>query len=585
MRLRTRLFLTSVAIAILSLAVSSALASWALRRQFLERIEISLVNETRLVAELLSRRGPRTGGIDFDDEADTLGSRVSARVTLIDRAGTVVGDSAEDGASLAAMENHGARPEVEMARQSGLGLVQRYSTTVNDTLLYTAVPVDHPTIAFARLALPLTAIDDQLDAVTRATVSGLAVALGGALLLAWVASSTFSRRVAAIADTARHYALGDLSRAGGDVGNDELGIVAAALDHAAQELGRRVQELAGEQTRTQTILRGMVEGVLVIDEAGHVQIANESVKRMLGISEDPAGRQYVELIRHPEVTRLIAAVAAGDTQPRNEVTLHADPPRVLLASVRPFTADNERGVALVLHDVTDFRRADRVRQDFEANVSHELRTPLTAIRGAVEALLDEAPSDDEGRFISIIARNGARMERLVRDLLRLARLDAGQEALDLRESSVSSLFASVAGELAPLIEAKAQRLETSVADDAGTVLADPAKLHDAVRNLVENAVNYGPEGSAIDLVASAQEDGVRISVVDRGPGIPEPDRSRVFERFYRVDQARARNPGGTGLGLAIVKHLIGLHGGSVFAANREGGGSVFTITLPPSASV
>ena len=580
MRLHTRLFLTSVAIAVLSLAVSSVLASRALRRQLLERIESSLVAETRLVAELLSRRGPLTAGVDLDEEADTLGAHVSARVTLIDDAGTVVGDSAEDGAALAAMENHGARPEVEGARQSGLGLVQRYSTTLNEPLLYTAVQVDHAAIAFVRLALPLTAIDEQLDAVTRATLSGLVAALGGALLLAWVVSSVFNRRVAAIADTARHYALGDLSSAGRDFGDDELGVVASALGHVAQELGQRVEELSSQQTRTDAIMGGMAEGVLVIDEAGGIQIANGSVRGMLDIGGELIGRHYVELIRHPDVTRVIAAAMVGEAAPQTEVTLNTDPSTVLLASARPFTTKHERGVALVLHDVTAFRRADQIRQDFVANVSHELRTPLTAIRGAVETLLDEAPPRDDRRFLSIIARHSARMERLVCDLLRLARLEAGQEVLDQNSYSTALLFSSIHGELAPLVDAKGQRVVTSIQDDAGTIMADPTKLHDALRNLVENAVHYAPQGSAIDLAASVENGVMRITVADRGPGIPESDLTRVFERFYRVDHARARDPGGTGLGLAIVKHLVGLHGGSVAAVNREGGGATFTIELP-----
>jgi two-component system, OmpR family, phosphate regulon sensor histidine kinase PhoR len=229
------------------------------------------------------------------------------------------------------------------------------------------------------------------------------------------------------------------------------------------------------------------------------------------------------------------------------------------------------------------KRADRIRRDFVANVSHELRTPLTAIRGYVEALLDEAPGDEAGRkFLEVIQRHAARMERLVRDLLRLARLDAGQEALDLAECAVGPLFADVQADLAPLIERGGHRVTTSIDPGAETVRADPAKLHDVVRNLVENAVHHTPDGTAILLTAEPNGDVVRLSVSDSGPGIPQHDRLRVFERFYRVDKARARGSGegGTGLGLAIVKHLVGLHGGRVEAANREEGGAVFTVTLP-----
>ncbi len=417
------------------------------------------------------------------------------------------------------------------------------------------------------------------DSLVYALTAGLLVAAGSALALARVASTRLRRRIRALTETARRYAAGAPFPAGRDHGDDEIGVMARALDQTAREFARQVKDLSGQQTRIDAILAGMVEGVLVIDDQGRVQIANESVQRMLGIDADPAGRHHVELIRHPEVTRVIAAAVAGDAGRGNEVRLNTDPPKVLLANARPFSADGERGVALVLHDVTEFRRADQVRQDFVANVSHELRTPLTAIRGGVEALLDEA-GPAERRFVAIIARNSARMERLVSDLLRLARLDAGQEELALTPCALEAALASVAGELAPLAEGKQLDVKTAVAPEAGTVLADPLKLHDAVRNLVENAVNYSPPGGAVELGADGGDGVVRITVADRGPGIPDTDLTRIFERFYRVDDARPRDPGGTGLGLAIVKHLIGLHGGSVRAANREGGGTVFTIELP-----
>lgn len=424
-----------------------------------------------------------------------------------------------------------------------------------------------------------TGVEGRLDSVGYALAAGFLVAVGSALAIARFASTRLRRRVHALTEMARRYSTGAPFPDGRDHGDDEIGSMARALDQTARELARQVKDLSGQQTRIDAILGGMVEGVLVIDGEGRVRIANESVQRMLGIESDPTGRFHVELIRHPEVNRVIAAAVAGEVGPGNEVRLNTDPPKVLLANARPFAADGERGVALVLHDVTEFRRADQVRQDFVANVSHELRTPLTAIRGGVEALLDEARPED-GRFVAIIARNSARMERLVSDLLRLARLDAGQEALAPAPCVLEATFGSVAGELAPLVEKKHLDVRTTVAPEAGTVVADPLKLHDAVRNLVENAVNYSPPDGVIEIGAAGEDGAVRITVADRGPGIPDTDLTRIFERFYRVDDSRPRDPGGTGLGLAIVKHLIGLHEGSVRAANREGGGTVFTIDLP-----
>ena len=172
------------------------------------------------------------------------------------------------------------------------------------------------------------------------------------------------------------------------------------------------------------------------------------------------------------------------------------------------------------------------------------------------------------------------MDRLVNDLLRLARLDAQQEPLDIAPCALEQIFSSVVSDLALAIAAKQQHVTTSVAPEACTISADPAKLHDIVRNLVENAVNYSPDRADIRVEALKRPDGhVAITVTDSGPGIPTSDLGRVFERFYRVDKARSR-PGGMGLGLAIVRHLVELHGGRATAENRPEGGARFTVTLP-----
>jgi signal transduction histidine kinase len=289
-------------------------------------------------------------------------------------------------------------------------------------------------------------------------------------------------------------------------------------------------------------------------------------------------------VRQPDIAAQIGNALRGRAGEGLELTLPHEPEIVIIARSAPVTSPGAAGAVLVMHDITELRRADRIRRDFVANVSHELRTPLTAVRGYVEALLDEgAEPADVRRFLEIIGRHTHRMERLVRDLLRLARLDAGQEALEHVPCRVESLFGGVVADLSVMIEAREQTVEERVAPDAALVTGDPAKLHDALRNLLENATNYAPESSTIVLSSERAGDRIHLSVADSGPGIPEADLPRVFERFFRVDKSRSRatrDPGGTGLGLAIVKHLIEIHGGRVTAANRPTGGAIFTIELP-----
>jgi len=583
---RNRIFLTSLITAGVTLLVATILVSWSVRASLEAQIERSLLNEARLAAETLSHRQAATPA-ELDAEADAIGRLVSARVTFISPDGSVVGDSQVAAGDLAALENHAARPEIRQARAEGLGIARRYSATLHIDMLYVAVPVRGPGAAGlseVRLALPLTEVRDQLAAVRRSAVVAMGAGMLAALALAWGVSALLSRRVRAIAAVAERYAAGDLSEPARDYGTDEIGTVARVLDDSVREIASRSIQRDADRARMEAILGGMIEGVLVVDDHGRLQLVNAAARRMLKLQGPPEGRHYLEIVRHPDIAAQITAALRGTASDRLELTLPREPDTVFVARTAPVESATARGAVLVLHDITDLHKADQIRRDFVANVSHELRTPLTAVRGYVEALLDN-PSDPEEarRFLETIARHTLRMERLVRDLLRLARLDAGQETLERVPCSVESLFAGVATELAPAIEARGQRVVQQIEPGAATVRGDPAKLHDALRNLVENATNYAPEGGTIGMGAARLGDRILLTVVDGGRGIPDADLPRVFERFYRVDKARSRStrdPGGTGLGLAIVKHLVGLHGGRVAAANRPEGGAMFTVELP-----
>jgi two-component system phosphate regulon sensor histidine kinase PhoR len=347
-----------------------------------------------------------------------------------------------------------------------------------------------------------------------------------------------------------------------------------------QEVGRQLAEQARDRARMEAILAGMVEGVIVVDPQARLQLVNAAARQMLKLEDVGIGRPYVETIRLPAIAELVAAVLVGRMPEARQLSPPRDPSRTIMASAAP-AAGTAHGVILVLHDISELRRVDQIRRDFVANVSHELRTPLTAIRGYVEALSEEdAAPQDKTRFLEIIGRHTQRMERLVKDLLRLARLDAGQETLDIVACDTRALAEAVVADVGRAADERQQRIEITVAPGAESVQGDPAKLHDALRNLVANAITYSPEGSTIRIDVTSAGGRVTIAVGDEGPGIPDEDLTRVFERFYRVDKSRARDPGGTGLGLAIVKHLVELHRGRVHVENRPAGGARFMITLP-----
>jgi two-component system phosphate regulon sensor histidine kinase PhoR len=577
---RVRLFLALSAVAVAALGLAAVLTARELGRTTVARIERGLVSETRLAAELLSTGLPGAGGDALDAEADRLGAFVDARVTFIRADGIVVGDSAEDGEALRALENHRDRPEVVDARARGLGMSRRYSTTVDADMLYVAAPTTHPSIAVVRFALPLTEVGAQVRVVWQATGVALAIALVPAVGLAWLASSVLSTRLQQVAAAARRYAAGDVSRPSGDYGNDEIGQLGRTLDDSARELARRMADLDHARSRTEAILSGMVEGVMVVDADGRLQIVNASARQMLGVPapdrEHAGGQRYLHVIRHPGIVSQFDAALSGTAPDDHEIVLPSG--ATVIARAVPLAPG---GAVLVLHDITRLRQADQMRRDFVANVSHELRTPLTAIRGYAEALRDDTlPAAERERFLATIDRHTGRMTRLVQDLLRLARLESGQEPVALAEVDLAALCPSVAADFRTRLDARKQRLEIRIAPGAESIVTDAAKLEEILRNLIDNASVYAPPGTEIRLEAARGDGDLVIRVQDQGPGIPAADLTRVFERFYRVDPARSRESGGTGLGLSIVRHLADRLGGRVAAANRPGGGAEFVLTLP-----
>jgi len=410
------------------------------------------------------------------------------------------------------------------------------------------------------------------------------VALAAALLIPWALSRPCSRRLHAVIALARQYASADLPRWPSEYGDDDIGQIIRAMDNAVQEHKRRLSELGRDRARMEAILAGMAEGVLVVDRHGRVQLINEAAQRLLP-GRVAVGDHYTETVRHPGVVAELTGALRGERPDPLEVSLEQDRPS-LVAHATPSSETAGGGAILVLHDITALRTADRIRRDFVANVSYELRTPLTAVRGYIEALEDDALSPTERReFLGIVMRHTERMERLVRDLLRLARIEAGQETLDIGSWPTEAMFRSVTTELASPIQGRKLVVETRVAPEAALIAGDAAKLHDALRNLVENAVNYSPEGGRIELQARIKDEEVALSIGDEGPGIPDSDLARIFERFYRVEKSRTRDPGGTGLGLSIVKHLVELHGGRVTVENRHPHGALFTIHLPRTSPI
>jgi len=260
-----------------------------------------------------------------------------------------------------------------------------------------------------------------------------------------------------------------------------------------------------------------------------------------------------------------------------EVEVGTVRPRSFSVTAAPVKAAVANSAVLVLHDITELRRLERVRRDFVANVSHEFKTPLTAIQGFAETLLGGALDDkaNRERFVEIIREHARRLARLTDDLLKLSRIEAGRLELELRSIRVEALVNGCVETARFKAEAKGLRIHVDLPNGIPSVLADGAQLGEVLQNLLDNALQYTPSGGQIDVSATSNGQGVTFTVADTGIGIPESELARIFERFYRVDSARSREAGGTGLGLAIARHIVEAHGGRIWVESAVGQGSRF----------
>ena len=351
---------------------------------------------------------------------------------------------------------------------------------------------------------------------------------------------------------------------------------------AAREEQQRRE--ARHQAGTNTLFDHMVEGVLWLDAAGRIQLANPSLGRMLGASGEVRGRTLLEAFRLPELTVLVERLAGERTILGHEFTLPGPEPRILQVNAVALRDDQNQsdGAILVFHDLTRVKQLEGARQEFVANVSHELRTPLTLIKGYVETLLDGAKDDPmaRDRFLQTIERHADRLTYLIEDLLTLSQLESGRLALNLRATQLRGVGARVIDSLEARARVKPVTLDNQIPADL-FAQADGERLEQVLFNLVDNAIKYGQPGGRVIIQGEHSADGrARLSVQDDGPGIPPEAQERVFERFYRLDKARSREQGGTGLGLAIVKHIVQRHGGEVGLRSEVGKGSTFFFTLP-----
>jgi two-component system phosphate regulon sensor histidine kinase PhoR len=386
-------------------------------------------------------------------------------------------------------------------------------------------------------------------------------------------------------DTAKAIAAGDYGRRVAVGSRDEVGELALSFNEMAKRLEQEMQAIRRDQRELRAILGSMVEGVVAVDVEERVVLVNEAACEILGIdAEQVAGHPVWEAVRLPAVVEALdRAVKQGDVQ-TDELRLQAGgTERFIALNASPLLGEGgaRRGAVLVLDDVTERRKLDKMRGDFITNVSHELKTPIASIQGLVETILDddEMGAGQRAEFLQRVMRQMRRLGDMVGEMLALSRLESREAPVATQALDLGDSLREVLGDASPSAAERDVTVDLDLGEEPLSIDGEPEAVRRIAANLLDNAINYSDEGGRVLVRARRTGDDVVLEVHDDGPGIPPDKQQRIFERFYRVEEGRARGRGGTGLGLAIVKHLVQALGGRIDLESHEGAGSVFRVTF------
>ena len=522
-------------------------------------------------------------GADYQQAALTMGERLESagselRLTIIAADGKVLGDSCEDPAS---MENHRERREVAGALEQGEGRDIRKSATLGLRQMYLARSRTLPDgrVVVLRASVPLKGFGQVQFMLWCCAGIGIFLGLIVALFSAHYAAGRMMEPVHSLVNAVRRISDGDVTVRVADA-PDEMGELSGAFNKMSERLEAAQKRLEQSNSQLAGILQGMDDGVVALGEDGRITLMTHRARELLGDCPATARRLSECGSGYMRIQALMDQAAEKREAVRDTLLLVGPPERILQVYAAPIS-DGGGGALAVVADVTRIRKLESMRSEFVANVTHELKTPLTSIRGYVE-LLKSAPRDQETAqsFYEIIEIEAERLQKLTDDLLQLSEIESARPEADAPPVLLGEIAEKVAASLRPEAQARGIVLHQFMGDVK--VKADPRRIYQLLKNLMENAVKYNREGGAVNVSATLERGVAVIRVHDTGIGIPAEHLDRVFERFYRVDKGRSREQGGTGLGLSIVKHIVGLYGGDVRADSAPGVGTTFTVRLPAS---
>lgn len=541
-----------------------------------------LLTETRLLAQstgALMQNGADAAQIEtYIRQSATLSG---TRATVILPDGSVLAESSLDPNQ---MENHHSRPEFQKALAGQETTLTHFSDTLATPMLYAAVPVkeNNQVIAVVRLAMPMKQIEEQEQAIrtTILIVAGVVTIFG--ILLAALLTAYTTHPLRRLTENVQR-----ITPLGGEPPLDKHSLdEISRLEHAFNRLENRLKaqtvQFQVEQAKLSSILEQMTDGILIVDQAGLVQLINPAAQKIFQVSAAQAsGQSLITVARQHQLVELWRKAQLSSTT--QSITLETNLEHLFIQAIASPLAEAMPGSTLVVvQDLTRLRKLEMVRRDFVSNVSHELRTPLASLKALTETLQEGALEDPPAarRFLQRMDHEIDNLTQMVRELLELSRIESGKVPLQRRMISPQELATPAVERMQMQAERAGLTTHLEIPTDLPAVNADPDRVEQVLVNLLHNAIKFTPAGGKIWIGAHLEKGTVVFSVRDTGVGIAAEALPRIFERFYKAD--RSRTGGGTGLGLSIARHIIEAHNGRIWATSEIDKGSTFYFSLPLS---
>jgi two-component system, OmpR family, phosphate regulon sensor histidine kinase PhoR len=583
-----KIFAYIMSVLLITLVISGFFTVQTIKKVNFSSIEEKLGSEAYILSQVLAADLQSSDIRHMKSTLDDISKELHVRITVIDNRGMVLGETSYDPRN---MENHLQRQEIQEALQGAVGKEIRYSTTMKADLMYIAQPIYNAdnVIGVVRLSTPIKEIEGMMKSINTNLLIALIPGLILSLLLVYRISVSITRPIKEIKNAAVDITHGKLDRSINIISSDEIGELAKAIDFMAASLKEKINSIKDKNTKMEAILSSVVNGIIAVDSHENILFINPMALKMLNITEvDIVGKHLLQVIRNNKIDNMIKSILENRRFEENEITvsyLEEKTFRLYSNAIKHPGSDEIIGIIIIIQDVTEIKRLEKMRSEFVANVSHELKTPLTSIKGFVETLKLGAIEDNEAtiRFLNIIEDEPDRLNRLITDILSLSELETKKTKPRLELINTTDKIMEIVSMLQNQAGKKNISLKTNIAADVSTLKGDSDQFKQMLINLIDNAVKYTTEGGVVEVAAYNSESNVVIRIKDNGIGIPKEHIPRLFERFYRVDKARSRNVGGTGLGLAIVKYIAMQFESKIEVQSEVSKGTEFILTIPTKA--